>query len=563
MRFKKKNYMLFAGVAVLVSILLWIVQQPVIAGYQSMPITSNRNIEVRMRGTDNSDAGNQYSGVYHYSICTEKCTNDTTCDNSCANSSNWSSWSQLKDKNGNYLQPTPTADAYTTYTLPDKEGALNVCVKFKDAAINGEGTGNISDYSCNKIFYDKSAPVISDVVLNDGNEFINDGNIPVKFTITDNRAGIKSITYNNGYGNSTSELPLDSTRLKCEQSIHAVNGDGTWSCTYEGILETNVDKPYIDLVFTVQDKVGNTATYDGYREYYDKNAPEIDVLAHTDSNGSTTSERVNVDVHVKDPATEPWIYPSGLTKVTISNSDGSNLQELKLDATDGSQKVLDKFIQDYALSACSLTGTNITIKAYDKAGNIAEKQNNLDIYCHKLQVTNVTVTNVVNPQLYTFGTPFDPVSYYPTGYMEPMPQALAGGNMSFNIHYKWEGNEDVKIDGTYTIIVENNGYKKTLSGTISWSTKENPEYGDFISKEYPEFISAHTITLPNDAPSKSIYNENTKVWIHVVATATVKEGGVETQSTSTIQGTATHPDSIHIADIVGNIDDFLYFGELN
>ena len=508
------------------------------AGYTRLPITGTREIDLSFNADDTVN-GVDYSGVLRYRACTN-CNGNPTGE-----------WSPLTYSNGQTVSSGVQSGTFyiNNWLLPDQEGEHEVCVQLMDYAIHGPSSnvGNISRQQCSKVYYDKSAPVISDIILNEGNKFINHGDVPGKFTVTDNRAGIKLITYNDGYG-GTGVIPADD--IACVKSTNPVEGDGSVSCKVETIFHLNSDTAYNDLELTVYDNVGNYETYGPTRIYFDKVVPEVNLIVpNTGANESINTNEIVVEYHVKDAIEEPWIYPSGIQKIILSNSGlNEKLIMINSDLTKDMDTAVDGMIRDYVMNACPGT---LKMEVWDRAGNYSYTE--IEIRnCSVFEIENVTMNNVINPNLYNVTTPFEEVSYMPSGVMSPMPQALAGANIEFTITYKWDGDLINKMYGRYMITVRNE------SGSYIKSFTQDIETDEFIDKGSGIFETVHELKLPTDAP-KSTTDDKTYVYIEIRATVeTVEDDVIKT-------GVDMFPDIGDgiIAQIAGSIEDYLWFGETN
>ena len=532
------------------------------AGYTSMPITGTRNINLTFSANDKV-SGIPYSGNLRYQAC-----------NDCEGNPN-GAWTQLK-----YASNDQTIDSAVqegtfgikNWTLPDVEGEHTVCVRVMDNAIHGQSndTGNISAQQCNKVFYDKTAPIISDVVINNGNDYANHGEIPITFKVTDNRAGILSgietnnsngsgkITYNNGYGGLGT---ISADEITCVNSDNPVEGDGSETCTVNATLHLNSDIDYIDLTFTLYDNVNNSASYSRdednmpYRIYFDKVAPTIDLKVPMGQGGTINTNAAIVEYHVKDDIESPWLHASGIQKVVLSNSNGANQKTILVntDFTQDMDTTLDGIVRDYILENCP--NGAVKMEAWDRAGNKSEEifdNNGQGISCQTFEISNVIVEDVVNPTLYNISQPFTALEYMPDGKIDPLPYGLAGANMTFSLNYSWDGDEDNTMYGKYVITVkdEKGTYNKSFTGNIT--EDEFTKIGDGL------YATKHTITLPTDAPASTSDN---KVYVYIQTEAYVQtvEGDVIRTGGDTFPDIGTGA----IAQIVGSIEDYLWFSEIN
>ena len=508
------------------------------AGYRALPITGTRDINLTFNA-DDTISGVPYSGNLRYRACSN-CKGNPSGE-----------WAPLRTTDNHEI--TNAVQSGTFYikgwVLPDREGEHEVCVQIMDNAIHGQSNnvGNISNQQCNTVFYDKSAPIITDIVLNEGNKFINHGSVPGKFKITDNRAGIEKITYNDGFG-GTREIPAE--HIVCKKSTNPVEGDGSVSCSVETTFELNSDTAYNDLVLRACDKVGNCKDYGPTRIYFDKVVPDIQLIIPESGSGESvnTNEAV-IEYHIKDDIQDPWIYPSGIQKVVLSNNGYNKVTILvNSDLTKDMATTLDGMIRDYAMSACPGV---VKLEVWDRAGNYGYEDRMVES-CSNFLIENVTMNNVINPNKYNASNPFPSTDYMPAGEMIPLPQALAGANINFTITYKWDGDAVNKMYGKYIITVRNEdgSYNKSFTQEI----KEN----EFVVAGTDTYTTTHEVKLPTDAP-KSVTGNNTYVHIEVQATVeTVEDDVVKT-------GHDTFPDVGNgiIATIVGSIEDYLWFGETN
>lgn len=534
------------------------------AGYTPMPITGVRNIKVSY-DADDIVSNTPYAGALRQEVCAD-CKGRTP-------ESDPKKWEKLQyASNGQVITAAVQDDTFgmASFQLPNVEGEHVVCVRVMDNAIHGQSNdyGNVSDQKCTKVYYDKSAPVITDVVINNGNKFANHGEIPVTFTVTDNRAGILSgitgaggqgrITYNNGYGGV---YEIEADEITCKKSTNPVEGDGSEVCKVNATLHLNSDIDYLDIVFTPYDNVNNNAGYTQYpdntpyRIYFDKIAPTIDIKVPLGEGGTINTNTAVVEYHVKDDIADPWLHASGLQKVTLSNGNGANEKTILInpDFTQDMEPTLDGIIRDYILENCP--NGSVKMEAWDRAGNHSVEIFDNDgrgIKCETFVIENVRVDDVVNPKIYNTATPFEPVSFNAEGKMEPLPKGLAGANVDFTINYRWEGDTLNKIYGNYTITVKDQAgtYNKKMTNSIK--AEEVSQVATGI------YASSHTIKLPTDAPVSTPTNK-VYVYIYIEATVETVEGDVIRY------GGDTYPDIGEgiMVEIVGSIEDYLWFGEIN
>lgn len=547
----KINKMLFKGVFVLSALLVIgaLGQKTTFnaagSGYRALPITGTQKVNLTF---DTSDMVGtyKYSGTYKYRAWVEDGSGIS------------GTWDNLKYKNGTIVSVgvnNPNADTFYVkdFELKNKEGEQKVCLEIMDYAVHSQsnGKGNISARQCNTIYFDKSAPVIDldTFILNEGNRFINHGNVPGRFVITDNRAGIGSISYKDGYG-GIRQIPAGD--IVCKKSTNPVNGDGSVRCNVNTTFQLNSDTAYNELELNVCDKVGNCSGFQKTKTiWFDKVKPTIDLKIPNASSGlSVNTNEVVVEYHVKDDVVDPWIYPSGIQKIVLSNNGYNEvLIMINTDLTKDMEATVDGMIRDYVMHACPGT---VTMEVWDRAGNYNIKNENVDS-CSDFLIENLTMNNVINPNKYNASNPFPSTDYMPTGGMSPLPQALAGANINFTVTYKWDGDEDIHdMYGKYIITVKNEdgSYNKSFSKDIVLS--------DFVDMGSDIYTTTHEVKLPTDAP-KSVTGNNTYVYIEVVAS-------IETLEDDVIKtGSDTFPDIGNgiMATIVGSIEDYLWFGETN
>jgi len=471
---------------------------------------------------------------------------------------------------------------YLNFEIPEDttDGKHWVCIQTEDdtaKTINGIfQKGNVStakdNVTCKRFYYDTTAPEITDIILNNNNRYTNKSEIPVKFTVTDNYAGIREITYNNGNG-GTSKIPASD--ISCKRNTTAGATEGKWTCTVDTIINVNSDRADADIVFTVEDKVGNIGHSNSTNIRFDKLAPEGTVEIHEDGEGVVNSNVGYVEYHVKDPTGNPWIYPSGLTKVIVSEvGDPSNGKTLldDPDLTKDKQTSLDGMITDFLLSTCDSGAVSVNLQLWDRAGNTKTDIISNSVVCSQAKISRFDVTDVINPALYTESIPFSTLSWVfndgageegmEDGILAPL---LAGANASFEFDVEWTG--DVKATSTATYIVhvknESQGYEKSFSGALTGT----PFIIDSNGKKYSTFKD--TVTLPKDASTSGhldtleyVDSTDTEVTIEVVVTITSVEGGKNkvNKATALFQ---KNGNEARWGKIIGNIDDYLWFGETN
>lgn len=583
--------------------------QPIFAapqiGYSEMPITGKTNINV-MYDVDDTKSIMNYSGVKYYKICDEYTVSSSGKTYTCnVNDFKAMNWNAVTDANGVTINTPVNLTSSTdklgvkNFVISTEEGVHNICIQTKDAADNGDGTGNISDLTCREIYYDKTGPEVSSIVINGGNHWINTGKIPVTMKISDNRAGIGKITYDTGNG-TTAFIDFSKTEntIKCTHNTHEALGDGSYTCTITAFLETNEYRHYGDLNFKIIDRVGNvtnvtecpgsyvdTTGKGSCRVYYDLKDPIADANLLNSGNGSINNSTGHLEYHIKDEPDSIWKSPSGIEQVIVENSDGSNKQWLVDERNNPDpSKTVDGILRDYLFNKCPASAKFTII---DKAGNITE-YNTEQMACNVLGIYEFRVTDVVNPTTYNLSSPFEirewdftpnpiilqaaggflgpvtPTYEYPYG---DLPKALAGANMTFDMAYIWDGDPISSITGYYTIEIynKNEGYLDSWTVRVTDSNFKKAEtvttdYGTegVVYRMYPE-----TFMIPKDAPStNAIRDSYTYVTIRVSLTITTYEGEI-VKTQARIFPLDNSAEYAHIGLVVGNIDDYLWFSELS
>lgn len=463
---------------------------------------------------------------------------------------------------------------YFSYSVPSetKEGKHWVCLQTEDdtvKTINGVfQKGNTSlaqeEVSCKRFFYDISAPVATNIVLNDANKFTNHDVIHATMDVSDNYAGLRSIKYPDGYGKIRT-IPADD--IKCSRNTSAGANEGKWSCKVDTMITLNSDRAEDNVVFTLEDKVGNVINTTPVNIKFDKVIPIGSIKIHEDGNGVVNSNTAYVDYAVKDPSGNPWIYPSGLVNVTLSQMDGSNPVVLlnDPDLTKDKTLTLGGTLEEYLLTTCDDGPVKLKLYVKDRAGNESkDKIISNEVTCSKARISRFDVTNVINPKIYTESIPFTTLSWVfkegnategmKDGKLAPL---LAGANSSFEFDVEWSGDINATATARYTIYVRNEkeGYEKSFDGELQGSP--------FIAKpnglKYSTFKD--TVTMPKDAPSSKI-NSQTDVTIKIDATITSIEGNKNKVNKSAAKFDKNGNEALW-GKIVGSIDDYLYFGETN
>ena len=576
-------------------------------GFHDMAVTGDRTINIRYDVDDTKGIIN-YAGVEYYKICDGYDVSDSNGNIINTKTCNYATdfkpleWKDLETNNVSVPVNITSQYSYLTvknFTLDDVEGVHRICLQTRDHADNihgnGPGTGNQSDVTCKNIFYDKTAPKANKIILNTGeHHWDNDGKINVKMELYDNRAGIDvdDITYaydDSGVRYSVNDSSIgNKATLTCERSDSPSTGDGSYSCTLEATINANFNKHYNDFQFEVTDKVGNTlevgnneciGSYNNScRIYFDGNPPDIDVEVNAGGDGDVSDSKAHIEYHAKDDPKTPWLTPSGIELVIVSNEDGSNEQVLWDKRNDPNPpKTVDNVIRDYVLNHCP---ANIKFEVHDKAGNISTVRVE-NIECNTMNFKEFRVIDVVNPKKYNYTSPYtvqdwiferNNVTNLDGGYLGPntpdssnpygiLPEALAGANMTWDASLIWDGDDDVTIDGYYTVNVYNtsDGYEREWTVRLDESQfrKVGTDGNNIIYEIEPQ-----TFTIPNDAP-RSKNNNMTYVTIEVTATLTNYEGEIVKTQTKVFPNNTNSNLLGHIGKVVGHIDDYVYFGERN
>lgn len=465
-----------------------------------------------------------------------------------------------------------------------KDGKHWLCLQTEDdtaKTINGNfQKGNLSEVkdnvSCKRFYYDIEGPKMTDIVVNKNNRYTNKSDIPVTMTITDNYAGIREITYDNGYG-SRSKIPASD--ISCTRNTTAGQNEGKWTCKVDTVINVNSDRAEANIVFNAVDNVSNSANSPVQNIRFDKIIPTGTLQIHEDGEGVVNSQIGYVEYHVKDPTGNPWIYPSGLVKVSVSEMDGSH-EEVLLDDPDltkDKQTSLDGMLTDYLLTTCNQGAMSLKLYVKDRAGNYTgdgvhnEVIISNSVVCSEAKVSRFDVTDVINPAVYTESIPFQTLSWLfndgataegmENGILAPV---LAGANTSFEFDVEWTGDIDAVATAAYTVYVKNptEGYEKSFTGTLNGTSFVLNSNG----KKYSTFKD--TITIPKDAPSSAnktntfIGNGDTAVSIKVNVTITSVEGGKNKVTKSSALFEKSGNEAVW-GKVVGSIDDYLWFGETN
>lgn len=572
---KKNKKGLFKKMIPFLLILLLAQTTQVFAGYDKMPVTGNGRIKLSALVKDTKNVTN-YSGVEYMRYK----------DSFGSTNSSWSNYIRITNRNGVEIPEVNDGEVtMPSVQLMDTEGIHNVCIQLKDHAdtVHGlggtpnnetDGTSNESASNiCTNIFYDKTKPSATKIELNKGNHWINKGEIPVSMVLVENRAGIDKITYDNGFGGRST---IPDSDIKCTQNTDPASGDGSWACTVNSTLITNDNRASGNMYFQMCDKVGNcnniTKCSGSYKDScvmdYDKIIPTgtADIKNYGDN---TNGSNANVDIHLQDLPGDVWTKASGIETVTISNLDGSNEKVLVNKANDPDPAAtFDAFIQEYLTTQCPAT---VSVTITDKAGNVSVI-NSIPRGCTIAKIKELRVLDVVNPKLYTLVSPFqiqdwnfinnpqhlnpgEVTAVTPYG---TLPSALSGGNIKWDAVYQWDGDSNYKLNAYYTVKIYNTfeGYSQSFTNklTINDFTKEG-------TNTYR--LNPQTFAVPKDAPS-SKNNNHTYVAISLVIDITTVEGGAT--KTQTIMFTEQDYDADgygRIAEVVGSIDDYVYFGEIN
>lgn len=465
------------------------------------------------------------------------------------------------------------------YTVPTsfRDGKHFMCLQTMDDTekiINGNyQIGNISEASCKRFYYDITPPEMTSIKLNNNNRYSNKSTIPVKMSITDNYAGLRSISYNNGNG-GTSTIPASD--LKCSQNTTAGGNEGRWNCTIDSTITINSDRAEDNVTFLLEDMVGNTTWTKPVNLRFDKILPSGTLEIHNDGEGVVNSDKGYIEYHVKDTINDMWIYPSGLTKVSVMEADGSHEEVLlnEPDVTTNKKTTLDGMLTDYLLTTCHSGEMNVKLFLADRAGNYTgdalhpeEVIVSNKVVCSKAKVSRFEVTDVVNPNKFTESIPFAPLSWVfnddsvtPEGMKDgQLAPLLAGASTSFEYDVEWTGDIKAKATSVYTIYVKNEEqrYERSFSGSITAGSFHLDPNG----KKYATFKD--TITLPKDAPTSSNDDRGrTEVTIKATVTIATVEGGKNKVTKSTALFDKYGHEALW-GKITGSIDDYLWFGETN
>lgn len=579
-------------------------------GFRKIPITGTTSVNITY-DVDDTKSIMDYSGAYRYAICNEFGTK--TCSES-----DFVTYNQIQTSGGQAtnagtgginITSTGNKVVIQNHQIGIEEGIYNVCIRNQDFAVNGAGTGNFSDILCSEVFHDTSGPIATSIILNGANHWINTGEVPVRMTITDNRAGIKEITYDSGNGRKKIDFAESGNTISCVRDEDPAEGDGSYVCTVVATLHTNFYRKSGDMGFIIEDKVGNKTSVSecigSYKDpntgkgscimYYDGNKPSVDGKINSSDEGGASNAINNntghLEIHAKDEPTNVWTVPSGIEQVIVQDSDGSGEPKWVLDERNNPdpKKTFDEVIKEFVFNRCPASAK---ITVIDKAQNKIEIITS-PMTCNYLSFYSFRVLDVVNPKIYNLARPFEirnwvfeqnPITNE-SGYLGPvvptsenkygdLPKALAGANVTWDISYLWEGEtastKNGTISGYYTVLIENQSQRYTYNWTKRLSQS------DFIKtdqvpggdKEGVIYQSKpQTFTIPRDTPpskeNSTFDSEKTYVTIQVILTMETKEGTVSKYQTRVFPLDGNEAVYGKIAEVTGSIDDYIWFGELN
>ena len=489
--FKKQKYIYWLGC---VSLLMSLLISPVFAEYEYIEITGVPAITIEYDILDTKNVTN-YSGVDRIKAC-NNCSPANTGDNDFAYDSKWSDWITVQNKDKKNVSKVNFDTLYLhDWNIPsgktDENKIHEICIITQDNSGHNstgtEGFTNISQPSCRNVYYDTAPPAIlvEEVVLNNGNHWINTGRIPMTMTLRDNRAGLRAIYYNDGVTNGSAKQ-IPSEDIDCTLSNHPALGDGTWTCEIDTTLITNFNKNLIDFEFTVVDNVNNSTTHkvaspdelSNYRIYYDGVIPTGDITILNDGNDNISTNIGYLDYHIKDeisPSTYKWQFNSGIEKLELMGvgltNGGSiyNRETIYVNTEKDPPKTVDGYINDYAFQ--NNCPAQVKMIATDKSGNVSEDIVSNIVNCQSLKVNGMTLTDIVHPGRFTWKDPFSPMDWNfndkfnngQNGFLEntaygtqslsnkygPLQFALAGGNISFDLDYEWNGDKVNDIYGYF------------------------------------------------------------------------------------------------------------------
>lgn len=343
---------------------------------------------------------------------------------------------EMKFKN----ESTGTWTAYEPYkttkdwVLDSKEGLKSVYVMYKDIA--GNETTQIYD----QIYLDKSGPVVSNFLINNGARYTKSKNVTLTLSAVDNYSSVDHLLISN---NGTTW-----TKTAYSTSVPWVLTDGAGSKTV-----------YLKAV----DTLGNIGAVYTQTIYFDDVLPTGAIKIN---NGAslTNSRNVKLQLNFGDAH-------SGVKRVSILEKD----KVYTFPTVPSSPTEID-----WTLSY-GATG-QVTLEIEDNAGNIYRTNSNV-ITIATLEITQFRLLDVVNPFEFNKTNPFKVLTWD-----FPPQKMMAGGNIKFDLNYKLDLDDSTTavMVGEYVIeVVGDNGYHKIITS----------QYDKSITNGFESVVK-----IPEDAP---------------------------------------------------------------
>lgn len=590
------------------------------AEYTDMPVTGTNTVDLIIHATDN------FAGIRYAYVRNEgkwDIENSTKAFNTTD-----STYGVLKNYQGKqdvYL--------YEDWKITDVQGAHVVCVALQDRADSKPGTGNRSDTAtgyCSQIYLDKEAPKNAKITINDGNPWINKDTVKVKIEVTDNWAGIGTITYSDKLG-SIKETSLDTkNKMTCERD----NETGTQKCTIEDTITVNSDTPngHAELQFTFNDTVGNKSTVGPHNLYFDKGVPSGTIKIYSDGSSGILGNKVSFGFEVKDLNENKLKRKvSGIQKILVKSAGTDDSKGKTIYETDsvndpmsnsytnldtgqiirqGLNSVDDKleFSFDTSVEVDNNKQFNFILVVIDRAGNRKEIESE-NIIVNWLKLTSFTLTNVVNPSVYS-SADANYNNFAQIGWSKPtsnwsdlnemgylgsnlfnkngeLQQFLLGTNFDYELRWEWTGNKNANITVEYNAYFVNTSsgtcntaagcIKRFQNGTFSVKGGTNQK-AYFIEDNTGRFIGYNVkINIPDHDKFKAdysefSYDENTKIYVDSKITISATETLAGTNQTISktevgrfpvLRNDNTYATKAYLGYINGDIEDFLWFNEEN
>lgn len=470
------------------------------AAYTDMPVTGTNVVDLIIHATD------KYSGVKYAYV---------------RNEGSWDFDNSEKiigaDQNVNLVKNGDDY-IYKGWKITDKQGPHVVCVALQDAADVHEGTGNRSNTTsgfCNQIYLDKEAPKEIEIILNDGNPWINKDDVKAEIKVSDNWAGLESVYYNDNNGSWTN---ISTGGMHCERNQET----GTQTCNFEATLKLNSNTPkgFSEVRFKLVDKVGNVAITTNHNMYFDKGGLDGEISVYSDkySNSTGSSGIMGSTVYFGYKASDSLENVnnrkiSGIRKIFVKQQGmddkyGKTIYEIDIKEnpndpqsddyvdlspsqviTQGMSADRPDERKDFTFDTQIQDGDRqyrMVMVIIDRAGNRKEIESR-DLKVSWLKLTSFQITNVVNPEMYSLADA-NYNNFRPIGWSKPVSKwndleemgflgtnlfnkdgevqpFLLGTNFDYTLRWAWEGNPNAKISVDYKIWLINNstGTCKTTS----------------------------------------------------------------------------------------------------